>query len=86
MKICTDGSGGIHSGEPRPRRCGWAWVVNSANGGMGYAPVGYHGEYGTLDGRQTVPRSELTAVMSFFSSRTPWPGGPFCHHVVGQQD
>eukprot|EP00973_Karenia_brevis_P018885 2588958-Karenia_brevis.AAC.1 len=27
------------------------------------APVGYYGEYGTLDGRQTVPRSELTAVM-----------------------
>eukprot|EP00973_Karenia_brevis_P028733 3962608-Karenia_brevis.AAC.1 len=30
---------------------------------MGYAPVGYYGEYGTLDGRQTVPRAELTAVM-----------------------
>eukprot|EP00973_Karenia_brevis_P028170 3881218-Karenia_brevis.AAC.1 len=30
---------------------------------MGYAPVGYHGEYGTLDGRQTVPRAELTIVM-----------------------
>eukprot|EP00973_Karenia_brevis_P066143 9194407-Karenia_brevis.AAC.1 len=49
MQIHTDGSGGTHSGDPRLRRCGWAWVINSANGGMGYAPVGYHGEYGSLD-------------------------------------
>eukprot|EP00973_Karenia_brevis_P057983 8071817-Karenia_brevis.AAC.1 len=30
---------------------------------MEYAPVGYFGEYGTLDGRQTVPRAELRALM-----------------------
>eukprot|EP00973_Karenia_brevis_P072627 10088502-Karenia_brevis.AAC.1 len=61
MQIYTDGSGGTHSGDPRLRRCGWALVINSANGGMGSAPVGYYGEYGSLDGRQTVPRAELTA-------------------------
>eukprot|EP00973_Karenia_brevis_P056898 7915575-Karenia_brevis.AAC.1 len=30
---------------------------------MGYIPVGYFGKYGTLDGKQAVPRAELTAVM-----------------------
>eukprot|EP00973_Karenia_brevis_P048283 6702930-Karenia_brevis.AAC.1 len=30
---------------------------------MWYSPVGYYGEYGSLDGKQTVPRAELTAVM-----------------------
>eukprot|EP00973_Karenia_brevis_P006737 915281-Karenia_brevis.AAC.1 len=64
MQIYTDGSGGTHSGDPRLRRCGWAWVINSANGEMGHAPVGYYGEYGSLGGRQTVPRAELTAVMN----------------------
>eukprot|EP00973_Karenia_brevis_P083997 11655599-Karenia_brevis.AAC.1 len=31
--------------------------------GMASAPVGYYGEYGTSDGKQTVPRAELTAAM-----------------------
>eukprot|EP00973_Karenia_brevis_P042174 5839412-Karenia_brevis.AAC.1 len=62
MQMYIDGSGGTYSGDPRLRRCGWACVLNSANVGMEYAPVGYFGEYGTLDGRQT-PRAELTAVM-----------------------
>eukprot|EP00973_Karenia_brevis_P085939 11918473-Karenia_brevis.AAC.1 len=30
---------------------------------MGYSPVAYYGEYGSMEGRQTVPRSEITAVM-----------------------
>eukprot|EP00973_Karenia_brevis_P027641 3809467-Karenia_brevis.AAC.1 len=30
---------------------------------MGYAPVSYFGACESLDGRQTVPRAELTAVM-----------------------
>eukprot|EP00973_Karenia_brevis_P046089 6384569-Karenia_brevis.AAC.1 len=59
MHLYTDGSGGTHSRDPRLRRCGWAWVLNSANGSMGYAPV-YYGECGTLDGKQTVPRAEVT--------------------------
>eukprot|EP00973_Karenia_brevis_P044367 6146035-Karenia_brevis.AAC.1 len=30
---------------------------------MGYSPVAYYGEYGTIDGKQTVPRAEMTAVI-----------------------
>eukprot|EP00973_Karenia_brevis_P023946 3301641-Karenia_brevis.AAC.1 len=30
---------------------------------MGNAPVAYYGEYGCMEGKQTVPRSEMTAVM-----------------------
>eukprot|EP00973_Karenia_brevis_P005584 762761-Karenia_brevis.AAC.1 len=37
--------------------------LNSHNGHMGYSPVACHGEYGTMDGRQTVPRAEMTAVI-----------------------
>eukprot|EP00973_Karenia_brevis_P030991 4275192-Karenia_brevis.AAC.1 len=38
-------------------------TINSPNGGMGYSPVAYHGEYGTMDGKQTVPRAEMIAVI-----------------------
>eukprot|EP00973_Karenia_brevis_P054654 7595905-Karenia_brevis.AAC.1 len=38
-------------------------MVNAANGQYSYAPVADYGEYGSMDGRQTVPSSELTAVM-----------------------
>eukprot|EP00973_Karenia_brevis_P003629 502487-Karenia_brevis.AAC.1 len=54
---------GQHSSDPRIRRCGWARIVNSQNGHMGYSPVAYHGEYGTMDGRQIVPRAEMPAVI-----------------------
>eukprot|EP00973_Karenia_brevis_P030944 4268678-Karenia_brevis.AAC.1 len=30
---------------------------------MGISPVAYHGEYRTMDGRQTVLRAEMTAVI-----------------------
>eukprot|EP00973_Karenia_brevis_P080272 11135031-Karenia_brevis.AAC.1 len=30
---------------------------------MGYSPVAYYGEYGSMEGRQTVPRSDMTEVM-----------------------
>eukprot|EP00973_Karenia_brevis_P031829 4391803-Karenia_brevis.AAC.1 len=30
---------------------------------MGFSPVAYYGEYGTMDGKQTVPRAEMTAVI-----------------------
>eukprot|EP00973_Karenia_brevis_P093934 12419893-Karenia_brevis.AAC.1 len=33
------------------------------NGNMGYSPVAYFGECGTMDGRQTVTRAEMTAVI-----------------------
>eukprot|EP00973_Karenia_brevis_P070239 9763551-Karenia_brevis.AAC.1 len=34
-----------------------------ANGDKGFSPVAYHGEYGTIDGKQTVPRADMTAVI-----------------------
>eukprot|EP00973_Karenia_brevis_P059580 8294750-Karenia_brevis.AAC.1 len=30
---------------------------------MGSTPVAYSGEYGSMEGRQTVPRPEMTAAM-----------------------
>eukprot|EP00973_Karenia_brevis_P042589 5896025-Karenia_brevis.AAC.1 len=39
------------------------WIISSANGDKQYSPVAYHGENGTMDGRQTVPRAEMTAVI-----------------------
>eukprot|EP00973_Karenia_brevis_P021637 2976189-Karenia_brevis.AAC.1 len=54
---------GAHAVLTPLRRCGWAWIINSSNGNMGIRPVAYHGEYGTMDGRQTVPRAEITAVI-----------------------
>eukprot|EP00973_Karenia_brevis_P072942 10132038-Karenia_brevis.AAC.1 len=59
--VYIDGSGGTHSADPRLRRCGWSWVVNAANGQYSYAHVAYYWEYGSMEGRQTVPRSEPTA-------------------------
>eukprot|EP00973_Karenia_brevis_P059517 8286977-Karenia_brevis.AAC.1 len=50
-------------GVQRLRRCGWAWIINRANSYYVRAPVAYYGEQGSLHGRQTVPRAELTAVM-----------------------
>eukprot|EP00973_Karenia_brevis_P076101 10570650-Karenia_brevis.AAC.1 len=61
--VYTDGSGSPPSADPRLRRCGWSWVVNSANGQHSNAPVASYGEYGSMHGRRTVPRSEHTAVM-----------------------
>eukprot|EP00973_Karenia_brevis_P063309 8800520-Karenia_brevis.AAC.1 len=55
--------GGERGADPRFRRYGWAWIINSANGDKQYSPVAYYGEYGLMDGRQTVPRAEMTAVI-----------------------
>eukprot|EP00973_Karenia_brevis_P030934 4266971-Karenia_brevis.AAC.1 len=63
MIVYTDGSGGPYSGDPRLRRCGWSWVVDAANGCYSYALVAHYGEHGSMDGKQTVPRFGLTAVM-----------------------
>eukprot|EP00973_Karenia_brevis_P072872 10120207-Karenia_brevis.AAC.1 len=63
VQVYTDGLGGARNADPRLRRCGWAWIVNSSNGDKAFSPVAYHGEYGTMDGKQTVPRAELTAVI-----------------------
>eukprot|EP00973_Karenia_brevis_P044032 6099954-Karenia_brevis.AAC.1 len=63
VQVYTDGSGGERSVDPRLRRCGWAWIINSSNGDCSYSPVAYHGEYGTMNSKQTVPRAEMTAVI-----------------------
>eukprot|EP00973_Karenia_brevis_P089704 12399068-Karenia_brevis.AAC.1 len=61
MDIYTDGSGGERSADPRLRRCGWAWIINSSNGDKQFGPVAHYGGYGIMDGRQTVPTAEMTA-------------------------
>jgi len=55
-RIYTDGSGGIHSSDPRLRRCGLSAVLyDGEDRGSLRGPL-----YGT---RQTTPRAELTAVV-----------------------
>eukprot|EP00973_Karenia_brevis_P051762 7190835-Karenia_brevis.AAC.1 len=53
--IYTNGSGGSQNSDPRLRRCGWAWIINSQNGDYQSAPVAHDGEYGRMEGKQTVP-------------------------------
>ena len=59
MGGATDGSGGKQSSDPRLRRCGWGAVISTlASEGediLGHASGG-------LEGKQTVPRAELTAL------------------------
>ena len=55
----TDGSGGEQSSDPRLRRCGWGAVVSTLESeGM---TVLAHAS-GGIEGKQTVPRAELTAL------------------------
>ena len=56
--IYLDGSGGEHSSDPRLRRCGFAWVQYMETTGALW------GQYGALEGPQTVPRSEVRALHS----------------------
>jgi len=53
----TDGSGGPNSRDPRLRRVGWGAVVS--NGRL--EPIAWAS--GGVEGPQTVPRSELQAVL-----------------------
>ena len=59
-KVCTDGSGGLHSSDKELRRCGWS-AVQLAEG----KPVGeWSWVASPLEGaQQTVPRAELPAVI-----------------------
>jgi len=52
----TDGSGGIHSKDPRLRRCTWSVVVLGMEGDLLFWAGG------ALPGRQTVPLAELFAA------------------------
>jgi len=57
----TDGSGGLHTADPRLRRCGWA-VVSATKSAQERAVL-EGALWGTLSDWQTVPRAELYAVI-----------------------
>jgi len=59
--VYLDGSGGKYSNDPRIRQCGWAWIQQSVEGGPELAT----GHFGTLEGKQTVPRAEMQALIAF---------------------
>ena len=54
--VFTDGSWGRNTSDPRLRRCAWAWIIPGA-----HSPI--TGVCGNLLGQQTVPRSELRAIL-----------------------
>ena len=57
-----DGSGGVHTGDARLRRCGWAACVVAFGEGSDARLLA--AEFGPLHGfPQTVPRSELLAAV-----------------------
>ena len=60
ITVFTDGSGGRSSSDKRLRRCAWAWVCPRP----GTNRDALHGARGALDGKQTVPRAELTAILN----------------------
>ena len=60
INIYTDGSGGRSSSDKRLRRCGWAWVVPKP----GSNRQALYGARGSMEGKQTVPRAELTALLT----------------------
>ena len=59
ITVYTDGSGGKYSSDPRLRRCGWACVCPQSNSNK----IAILGARGALDGKQTVPRAELRAIL-----------------------
>ena len=64
--ICTDGSGGEYSADPRYRRCGWSWAAVEFSMGR---PRVAAAKRGPLPGpRQSNNRAELYAVYSAISS------------------
>ena len=74
-----DGSGGRYGKDRRLRRVGWAWCqvfdipTNEVRPGL---DSDYIGQYGTMDGVQSVPRAELNVLMSFvmYTAMLPEPG------------
>ena len=53
----SDGSGGAHSQDPRLRRVGWSIACLKQDAELKEAC------HGSVPGRQTVPRAELTALV-----------------------
>ena len=65
-----DGSGGACSGDPRLRRAGYGVYIPN---GDTIKPA--RACWGTVDGKQTVPRGELTAFLTFLRHTD----GPSCY-------
>ena len=76
--VFLDGSGGEDSADCRLRRVGWAWCQ--------YRDIPTHevrphldsddiGQFGTIEGRQSVPRAELFALMAavLYTAALPKP-------------
>eukprot|EP00973_Karenia_brevis_P066640 9264284-Karenia_brevis.AAC.1 len=80
------GLGEVTLGDPRLRRCGWSWIINSSNGDMGNTHVVCYGEHGSMEGRQTVPRSKMTAVMALLAVEQYGQGGNCAHYLIRQQN
>ena len=70
--VYLDGSGGIHTRDPRIRRAGWAWsqvqgetqdlATQEEYDAIVHLSIGKHG---TSPGPQSVPRSEMWALIEF---------------------
>ena len=61
--LCGDGSGGVHTQDPRLRRCGWSWVELQAEGNVPSTRI-HRAKSASLHGRrQTVNRAELLALL-----------------------
>ena len=79
IEIFTDGSGGRHSSDARLRRCAWAWVCPKE----GSNREALHGARGSLGGKQTVPRAELTAIHECLSDLQ---NHPMIKHITIHSD
>ena len=71
--IYLDGSGGKQSSDPRTRRCGYAWIQQVDHPADEWDAVGM---CYTLIGPQTVPRSELMALITILHFIWAWDGEP----------
>ena len=76
--VYLDGSGGPDGRDPRTRRVGWAWcqyIQIPSNDVRPHVDTDDIGQYGTMEGYQSVPRSELFALMAIalYTARLPTP-------------
>ena len=62
LMFFLDGSGGEFTKDSRIRRCGWAWAIPQEPYDPDHPYEGV-GKYGTCEGKQTVPRAELFALV-----------------------
>ena len=77
-----DGSGGECSKDPRLRACGWAWIQKYLHDITLEPEFNAIGMYGSLEGYQSVPRAELTALIRFFTFLVGLGPGKTGNHTV----